>query len=238
MKKYFYGIIFFIGIVLIYLISKFEIRSIDCCYIKTFWHNVQFISKALYVIIPLLIMVLVFLFLLTDKWAMRVEKLSIGGFNVIFDSPKNLYRRQVRNYLDTKRTIFVLDCKYDNFKETFDSYYNIYTFFREQAKFFGNVKERKFRNNDEKRLYELTNEIIRVLNNFLTKYQSNYRRWYTYLEKKDEEKFYLTPIGDLQKEYMDYDDLCKAFKEVNKYFVDNIASEFEIDINKWTSEVQ
>jgi hypothetical protein len=126
--------------------AKFEIRYIDCYYIKTFWHNVQFISKALYVLIPLMLMFLIIFFLFTDKWALRVEKLSIGGFNIIFDNPKNLFRRQVRNYLDTKRTIFSLDCKYDNFNETFDSYYDIYKFFRDQAKVFGNVKPGLFMN--------------------------------------------------------------------------------------------
>jgi len=86
-------------------------------------------------------------------------------------------------------------------------------------------------------LYDLTNEIIKVLNDFLTQYQSNYRRWYTYIEKTDEAKFYLTPIGELQKEYMYYDDLCIGFKKVNEFFVNSIASEFEIDINKWSIEV-
>ena len=62
-------------------------------------------------------------------------------------------------------------------------------------------------------LYDLTNEIIKVLNDFLTQYQSNYRRWYTYIEKTDEAKFYLTPIGELQKEYMTMELKLRGIKD-------------------------
>lgn len=64
----------------------------------------------------------------------------------------------------------------------------------------------------------------------LSKY---YRRWYTYLEKEHEKEFYLTPIGELQKEYPDYKRLCSDFMKVNNFFKDSIADEFKIDTEKW-----
>jgi len=53
---------------------------------------------------------------------------------------------------------------------------------------------------------------------------------------EDDEKFYLTPIGELQKEYLNYEQLCRDFERVNKFFSNKIAKEFEIDIKKWEIE--
>ncbi len=220
-------------IVSIYFMLTYEIQNMDCIYLKILWHNLKFVSTALYTLIPLLLLFLLLLLLFTNTWALRVEKLSIGGFSIIFDNPTNLYKRQVRNFLNTKRTVFKIDCDHDNFKETFDSYFEIYKFFRDEIKVFGNVRKKRFRSNETIELYNLTNETIKVLNNFLTGHQSDYRRWYTYIEKKDEEKYYLTPIGELQKEYASYDKLCSGFIEVNHFFIQKIAGEFEIDMQKW-----
>lgn len=225
-----YGLTFF---VLMYFMLNYEIQKLDSKYIKTLWHNIKFVSSALYTLIPLLFIFVFLSLLFTNKWALRVEKLSIGGFSILFDNPSNLYKRQVRNLLNTKRTVFKINCNDDNFKETFDSYFDIYKFFRDEIKVFGNVKGRRFSSNETMELYKLTNETIKVLNDFLTEHQSNYRRWYTYLEKIDEERYYLTPIGELQKEYVNYDKLCDGFIEVNKFFRNKIAIKFEIDMNKW-----
>lgn len=220
-------------VVLAFFMLNYQIQNIDCTYLKILWHNLKFISTALYTLIPLLLLFIFLLLLFTNKWALRVEKLSIGGFSIIFDNPVKLYKRQVRNFLNTKRTVFKIDCDHDNFKETFDSYFEIYEFFRDEFKVFGNVRKKRFRSNEAIVLYNLTNETIKVLNHFLTQHQSNYRRWYTYIEKKDEEKYYLTPIGELQKEYANYDKLCSGFMEVNRFFMQKVAGEFEIDMQIW-----
>lgn len=225
------------AIVMFYIMINCEIEKIDCIYLKTLWHNIKFISMVLYILIPLLLLFVVLILLLRNKWALRVEKISIAGFNVIFDNPTNLYKRQVRNFLDTKRTIFKINCDFDNFKETLDSYYDIYKFFRDEVKVFGNIREKRYNNNETMELYKITNEAIKVLNEFLTENQSDYRRWYTYMEKVDEKKFYLKPIGELQKEYMNYEKLCQGFIEVNELFINKIANKFEIDVKKWGIEI-
>lgn len=219
---------------LIIILPRFEIQAIKNIYLRRLWHNLEFISTALYTLIPLLLFVGFLLLLFTNNLAFRVEKLSIGGFNVLFDNPNNLFRRQVRTFLDTKRTVFKIDSNRDNFKETLDSFYEVYKFFRDEIKVLGNVRKNKLRSNETVELYNLANETIKVLNNFLTEHQSNYRRWYSYLEKTNEEKFYLTPIGELQKEYVNYKKLCKDFEAVNQFFVNEIAGNFEIDIEKWS----
>ena len=216
------------------ILSIFEIQEISNIYIRILWHNFKFISTMMYTLMPLLLLVGLLYLLFTNKWAFRVERLSIGGFNILFDNPNHLFRRQVRTFLDTKRTVFKIDRNRDNFKETLDSFFEVYKFFRDEIKVLGNVKKRKREaSNETLELYNFANETIKVLNHFLTEHQSNYRRWYTYIEKTDEQKFYLTPIGELQKEYENYDEICDDFEVVNKFFVDTIAVKFEIDIEKW-----
>lgn len=235
MRRFTYLIGLLIAIVgLVIFLFVFEIQSVNNIYLKTFWHNIKFISTALYIAIPLILLLGILLLLFTNRWALRVEKLSVGGFNIIFDNPAYLYKKQVRNFLDTKRSIFKIDCEYDNFSETLDSYFEIYKFFRNEVKILGDTRKKRLGNNDAIALYNLTNRTIRILNNFLTENQNNYRRWYTYVEKYDEKKYYLTPIGELQKEYPHYEKLCCEFKKVNEFFVHQIANQFDIDIQKWS----
>jgi hypothetical protein len=92
-----------------YFMLNYEIQNMDCIYLKILWHNLKFVSTALYTLIPLLLLFIIILLLFTNKWALRVEKLSIGGFSIIFDNPTNFYKRQVRNFLNTKRTVFKID---------------------------------------------------------------------------------------------------------------------------------
>lgn len=224
--------IIIVSIMLVFF-STISIQNINCTYFKILWHNVKLISEALYIFIPLLLILLFFFLLITNKWALRIEKMNIGGFSILFDNPMKIYKRQVRNYLDTKRTVFEIDLNNDNFNETLDSYYDVYKFFREEIKMLGDISEAHIKRNDRIRLYNMANETLKVLNRFLTKHQSNYRRWYAYLEKHDEEKYYLTPIGELQKEYPNYKSLCSDYKGVNEYFMSTIAAEFNIDTEKW-----
>lgn len=240
MKRALPKIILAIVISLVFLfLGIFEIENMSNTFLKTLWGNLSSISTIIYTLVPLIILLIPTLLFLTNRWALRVEKMTIGGLSVIFDNPAELYRKQVRNYLDTKRTIFKVDCNYDNFNDTLDSYFEIYKFFREEIKILGNVKIKNTKlskNEESANLYALTNQAMQVLNNFLTKNQSNYRRWYRYIEKSDEQAYYLTPIGELQKKYPYYKDICSDFEEVNTFFVDKIAREFDIDIEKWNIE--
>lgn len=223
-------------IAVIIVLGTFEIKSISNVFLRTLWSNFNSISTIIYVLIPLIILLILVLLFLTNKWALRVEKMSIGGFNIIFDNPAKLYKRQVRNYLDTKRTVFKIDCNYDNFYETLDSFFEVYKFFRDEAKMLASERKQnsKFsRNKESANLYLLTNQAIQILNDFLTKNQSDYRRWYKYIERNDEEAFYLTPIGELQRKYPHYEKLCFGFKQVNIFFSEALAKEFDIDILKW-----
>ena len=223
----------FIGGLIVFL-SIVDIQKIKVDFISTLWRNLIFISTTLFALIPLLLLILLLIFIGLKKWAFRVEKLSIGGFNVLFDNPNQLFKRQIRTFLDTKRTLFKVDFEHDNIKETLDSYFEVYKFLRDEIKILGDVKKR--RNNKVRKsahLYELSNEMIKELNHFLTTHQSNYRRWYTYLEKHDEVNFYMKPIGELQQSYHHFEKLRTDFEKLNKFFTEKVAPEFDINIEKW-----
>ncbi|MBE5090634.1 hypothetical protein CON43_01160 [Bacillus cereus] len=233
MKKIAYWImvlLFFSGLVC--FLSLVDIQKIKVGYIGTLWSNLTFISTILFSLIPLLLIILLLVLALLKKWAFRVEKLSIGGFNILFDNPNQLFKRQVSSYLDTKRTLFIIDFEHDNIKETLDSYFDVYKFLRDEIKILGDTKKKR-KNSKNSKLYNLANEMIKELNLFLTTHQSNYRRWYTYLEKHDERNFYLKPIGELQNDYHNYKQLKTDFKKLNKFFIEEVAKEFDVEIEKW-----
>ncbi len=223
-------LLFFSGLVC--FLSLVDIQKIKVGYIGTLWSNLTFISTILFSLIPLLLIILLLVLALLKKWAFRVEKLSIGGFNILFDNPNQLFKRQVSSYLDTKRTLFIIDFEHDNIKETLDSYFDVYKFLRDEIKILGDTKKKR-KNSKNSKLYNLANEMIKELNLFLTTHQSNYRRWYTYLEKHDERNFYLKPIGELQNDYHNYKQLKTDFKKLNKFFIEEVAKEFDVEIEKW-----
>lgn len=249
-----------LSIIFLVIMSLFEIRQIPCIYLKTLWHNIKFIAEVIAKTLPLLIIVVIVYLLCKRKWKIRVDKFSIGGLDLRFNYPVRIYKKQVRDFLNTKRSIFKIDTENDNFKEVLDSYYEIYVFFRDNINILENVhinqitedylaqvtesseaaatgesettkihKEEKI--DEETELYALTNVIIQKMNEFLTMNQNNYRRWYSYVEKGQDT--YKTPIGELQKDYYNYEGLCKEFKRINDFFCSNIVEVFNIDISKW-----
>ncbi|PGM06380.1 hypothetical protein [Bacillus thuringiensis] len=232
-----YIISYLILFLLLLGLAIFDLKNIKVKYIQTLWGNIDFISSTAFSLLPFLVFLLIIGLIITRKWVFRVEKLSIGGFNLIFDNPDQLFKRQIRTFLDTKRTLFQIDFEHDNFDETINSYYETYKFLRDEIKILGDAKKKKTKKSkklkDTELLYDLSNDIIKELNHFLTKNQNNYKRWYKYMEKVKEEQFYLSPIGDLQKEYKNYEQLCRDFTKINEFFIDKVAVEFEINIVKW-----
>ena len=150
--------------------------------------------------------------LINGTTSLKIDKLSLGGLNILFDTSRTLYINSVSNYLDSKRTLFRIVPEYDNFLEVFESYFQTYSFFRTEMKILDPQRD--------KELYDLTNNILQELNKFLTINQNNYRRWYQkissdnsteYPPEGSEKYFYNTPIGEIQEKYYAYKDLLEGF---------------------------
>ncbi|WP_326903111.1 hypothetical protein P8F81_23280 (plasmid) [Kosakonia cowanii] len=163
-----------------------------------------------------------------------MEKLSLGGVNILFNESATLYKKSVKNHLDSKRAIFKVRKNIDAFDEVISSYYQTYIFIRDEMKILNPKKDRE--------IYDFSNEMLMVLNRFLTNYQNNYKRWYKYISDKDEVvdrvsgnvmRFHATNIEKIQKQYYDYNRILKGFKDVNRFFANDVKAKFDINTDKW-----
>lgn len=225
--KIFFTLCFFL-IISMFLVDYSSIGS------TLFIKNFPIVSSS---IITLTICVMSYLLItsyLDKKYSLKIEKLSLGGLNILFDSSRVLYIKSVTNFLDSKRTLFKIDPIYDNFSDIFESYFQTYNFFRQEMKILDPKKD--------KDLYDLTNHTLQELNKFLTKNQNNYRRWYQkistdntteYFTERSGKYFYNTPIHEIQKTYYAYDELLNSFKEINTFFESNVKKPFEVNSEKW-----
>ena len=138
-----------------------------------FSKNRPLVTGALSILlISVFIWLMVSLYLL-KKYSVKVEKLSLGGVNILFNESATLYKKSVKNHLDSKRAIFKLRKNVDAFDEVISSYYQTYQFIRDEMKILNPKKDRE--------IYDFSNEMLMVLNRFLTNYQNNYKRWYKYI---------------------------------------------------------
>ena len=193
----------------------------------------------------ILVFILIFICMVSfakNKYSIKVEQFSLGGINILFDKRRILFVNSVRNFFDSKRTLFNINEKYDNFSEVFQSYHDTYNFLRQEIRILDPQKD--------KDLYNITNQIFMKLNQFLTRNQNNYSRWYKYISetnqelikldefdgedtKLDQRHFYNLPIDIIQSKYYLYDELTTEFKNINLFFMNSIAKEFDVDISKW-----
>ncbi|MDQ1783113.1 hypothetical protein, partial [Klebsiella pneumoniae] len=179
-----------------------------------FSKNRPLVTGALSILlISVFIWLMVSLYLL-KKYSVKVEKLSLGGVNILFNESATLYKKSVKNHLDSKRAIFKLRKNVDAFDEVISSYYQTYQFIRDEMKILNPKKDRE--------IYDFSNEMLMVLNRFLTNYQNNYKRWYKYISDKDEVvdrvsgdvmRFHATSINKIQMQYYDYERILKGFKD-------------------------
>lgn len=191
-------------------------------------NNIKFIVRVISTTLPVIFFLVMFIVykVLNQRLVFRVEKLNLGGLNIIFDNPNKIFIQQVKNFLNTKRTLFKLDSSKDNFYETISSYYSVYNFLREEIKVFDSKSSKECMS------YSAANKMLQELNIFLSTHQNNFKRWYEYITDKNKDNNYNKDIDEIQKEYRNYTQMIDDFKKLNKEFC-SVASVFEIDINKW-----
>lgn len=213
------------------LLTSIDINKVLSNYIYyiNLKNNIKFIINVFNKSLPLLIIGIVFVFykILSNRWIFRIEKLNLGGMSIIFSNPDDLFKQQVRNFLNTKRTLFKLDEDKDNFYETIDSYYQVYSFIRDEIKIYDN---KSYQNKSS--CYSEANKMIKKLNEFLTSNQNDYKRWYKYIMDNKIEDLYDKDVKDIQMKYRHYDKIVNDFKNVNEVFC-SVAKKFDIDLDKW-----
>ncbi|MEK4555295.1 hypothetical protein [Jeotgalicoccus sp. FSL K6-3177] len=196
------------------------------------------ISILLTSLIPMLFLILILSAIFSKRIRVQAERIDISGISLLLDSPEETFRKSMKNFLETKRTLFYINEQFDNFDETLNSYYETYQFIKKEMPLIDI--------NKNKRLYDLCTETIQKLNKFLTQNQNNYRRWFNnvqendrilYLDNKEiktyEVNVHLMRIDEVQKYYYNYDEILKGFREINTYFRKEISPEFIVNIEKW-----
>lgn len=160
------------------------------------------------------------------KWVIKIEKLDIGGASVVFERPEQLFKQQIKNFMNTKRTLFYFDPERDNIEDTISSYYKTYEFIREKMQIYDT------KSSEQSKYYEFSNNMLQTLNEFLTSNQSNYRRWVKYKTEQYRPEDYSRGICEIQKEYWRYKEIIEGLKILNTDFL-KYSEIFDINTDKW-----
>lgn len=178
---------------------------------------------------PWLITVLIIIAILT-LWAHNFSFVepTINIFGVEFQvrNTEENVRIHVKNYLITKRSMFVYYEKYDNAYDSINSVYACLSFLREELASFDNDTQTK------KECYLKVEELIKVLGKFLTKHQSDYRRYYENYLQRENDRF--VPFIKIQSEYVAINELLADFRKLNAQ-TKPYAEYFGVDLEKWNN---
>lgn len=185
----------------------------------------------LFIVITLVFYILIGF--LGKRYTLRVDKFNIGGINVLFDRSNEIYIKTVGTFISSKRSLFNFKRERDNIYEVLNVYYEVYNFIRSNLELLDPIKD--------KALYSTSVDILKMLNQFLSKHQNDYRRWYDKVISADEiyshgKKIVVheTTIERVQKNYYRYAEILKDINEVNKYMSSqSIRNAFRIKIFDW-----
>jgi len=229
MGKLFRWIVGVVALMVLTGFFKFDVNKLflETPYLVLFTKNILFVLEGVKTIFPIIILIAFFdLCALFRKRQFFVRKSNLGGANVVFARPEEYFKQQVKNCLNTKRSVFRINTERDNFYDVIKSYYSVYAIISEEIKIYDT------KSSSDSRFYKLANKMIKELNDFLTNHQDNYRRWYDYMLNEKREQVYDKDISVIQKEYRHYIELVEDFQKVNQAFTD-IAVHFGIDTEKW-----
>ena len=106
---------------------------------------------------------------------LKVLSIKLGNIEIQLKNSDKEIKANITNKLSSKRTLFCTYRDYDNYYDVINSLYEILTFLREQLE---NYEYFSFTRTD---CYKNIEDLIGIIGRFLTKYLSDYRRYY----KKD-----------------------------------------------------
>lgn len=228
--KSFFQII--IALIIFFLLFFVDLDYLEdkCTFLRIFKLNVNWLEQLIESYTSLFILTVVVAFII---WAMftlsiSVKGVSFAGFEITLKDTDKAVKNNIKNYLNTKRSLFYIKTEYDNFCEVFDSYHGIYDFLRNQLLEFEDKKK------TSSMYYSEIQTMLKELNRFLTVHQSDYRRWFAFYEKKKEDSF--VSLGELQKEYPQFDILMHDFQILNEAMRKH-AESFDIDMGNRNTEV-
>lgn len=197
-------------------------------------------SFSQYMILFLLISFVLYIMIgfLGKRYTLRVENFNIGGINVFFDKSNEIFIKTVGTFIKSKRSLFYFNKERDNIRDVLNTYYKSYDFVRSNLELLDSEVDSD--------LYTASIDLLKKLNEFLTKHQSDYRRWYEKVVEDDIIEInrnnkivvHKTTIEKVQEQYYRYDEILKDIQEVNNYMKSNeLRKIFNIEHFDWEGEI-
>lgn len=226
---------FFVFLLLAYTLNKWSLFNYKPVleYIST----VRILIEILAILLLSILLLYIIIGFFGKRYSLRVDNFNIGGINILFDKSNEIYKKTVGNFIASKRTLFNFNKKRDNISQVLDAYYSTYKHIKDNLELLDPEKD--------KEIYDLSTEILQKLNYFLSKHQSDYRRWFDYIINKDCIKIsddqniivHETTIELVQENYYRYEEIIRDIKNLNCYFnSDNIKEKFNIKKFDWSEE--
>lgn len=197
-------------------------------------NNLDFIGKFidrypwLAAVFAVALTVFILWFLLMRKFSLSSTKVTILGAEFELKQTENKIKAQVKNYLSSKRSVFVFYDGYDNYYDCIKSMYDILKFLRKQLESFESL------DHTDNETYTKIEDMVQAIGKFLTAYQSDYRRYYQMELKKHKNDF--ISFLEIQRRYSKDREMAAAFSELNasmRACACASDSPFKVRIDKW-----
>lgn len=195
-------LVIFIALCCLPLQSALEIPGVVC--LK---NNLDFIGKfiARYPWLATVVLFSVLIFLLIQNFSLNSTTMKFGGIEFQIKHSESNAKIQIKNYLTAKRSIFVFCEEYDNYYDVINSMYDILEFLRKQLANFDNFSQ------TDTECYRTIEGMIKTIGWFLTKYQSDYRRYYETKNEQNSDRF--ISFKEIQDAYFRVAEMTADFKK-------------------------
>lgn len=223
----FFTIVFTIILIILCFVDVHAFLS--CFYVYPMLKkNLDYLAKVIekYDIILISIIIVSFIVYYITHFTINITEFSFAGLTFSFRKTEDVIKTKIRNHLNTKRSLFFFLEDYDNIYDVINTWYDTLLYVHGLLTAVENGKALSKECDDE------LQEFILDLNLFLTKYQSNYRRWYEIEIKKD-----FKPFAELQKEYYRYSEIVADIGILNQQMRQH-GDYFGVTYNKWASLVE
>lgn len=226
---------FIVFVLLAYTLNKWSLFNYKPVleYIST----VKILIEILVILLLLILLLYIIIGFFSKSYSLRVDNFNIGGINILFDKSNEIYKKTVGTFIASKRTLFSFNKKRDNISQVLDAYHSTYKYIKDNLELLDSEKDQE--------IYKLSIEILQELNHFLSKHQSDYRRWYDHITNKNSIKLsddnnmnvHETTIELVQQNYYRYYEIINDIKNLNCYFnSNNIEGKFNIKNFDWSEE--
>ncbi len=170
------------------------------------------------------------------KFKPSLSEFSFAGITFSLREPD--VKKDVRLFLNTKRSLFQFIEGYDNLYDVIRSWYEILKFLRDKI---SNLEERAggLSGGEVAEVGKKCEELLLELNTFLTKYQSDYKRWYeqeidsqTGAQATGQTATF-RPFDQIQRSYSLYSNMIADIKRINAIMQEEFVPYFGINAEKW-----